>query len=327
MNKNDIKNALGEIQPDAHLKTRLEAKLATSEPKRFHKRKLTALTAGALCAVIAITALTFGTPNKSPKVTQSENNWFVMCVNAAEPDEEKSYTPIDKDKIILSNHKLGWEEQEGAWVLCQNGEYESDFTVNGENIEYVKYSCKTGGLFIDDINLADYLNKNGKLYDIVIPRSEGDKMQLSALQSDEINKMVKEGVFDKYFGNKKPDESGYNAFWDIYKDDNYPGCEEGGYGLVSNATVRKIYPYEEYLDRGEEMKEYTFQNIMNYTENIAYSGWNPDFSKLEWDGKYHFSDIPSDVLTVEITFKDGSKQKASYALSYTDEGNLVIEKQ
>ena len=322
MNKNDFKQSIDCVKPDEYMKTRLAAKVTAAEPNKKPHKKLFRIAIGALCIAVAVTAFSVGGVLNSHK--SDNENLFVMCVNAAEPEEEKNYKPIDKEKIVISNHQLSWEQQEGAWVLCENNPYDGDFTVNGENIEYVKYSCKTGNLVVYNNNLGDYLYKNEKMFDIIVPKEVGDKMNLSSLQGEEIDEMVKSGVFKKYFGDKTPAKNGYREFWEIFETDNLPYCKEG-YGLVSNDTYKKLYPYT--ASAGNGMKEYTFKNVMNYTEGIAYSGWSPDTSGVKYDGQNHFSVIPQDVLTLEITFKDGSKQMAEYALSFTDEGALVIEQQ
>ncbi len=38
-----------------------------------------------------------------------------------------------------------------------------------------------------------------------------------------------------------------------------------------------------------------------------------------------FSEIPHDVITVEVTFKDGSVQTQQYELSFNDSGDLVVD--
>ena len=324
MNKNDFKKAINSIHPDVYLKTRLDAKVSEFKPKKKSRKGLVAAVSGVLCAIVVISAVSLNSGKSKPSPVDN-NNQFVMLVNAAQPAENAEYKQIDKNRIILPNHQLSWEEQEGSWVLCENAEYDSDFVISGKNIKSVKYSCISGSLVINYIKMAEYLNNNAMLYDIVVPKEVGDKMNLAAMTSEEINKRVKNGEFDEYFKGKAIAKGGYAAFWDIYAEDNYPGYKSG-YGLVSNENMKKIYPYHDvFNETGKMPKEYIFENILKKSENIAYSGWSPDTSKIEYNGEYHFSKVPQDTLTVEITYNNGSKEKASYLLSYSDDGNLSIK--
>jgi hypothetical protein len=320
MNKDEFKKSIDdEIKPDFYLKSRLQAKVLSEKPKRKKSKSLIACASTALCAVLLVTGLSLGTgnskvvdtPTTDSNVVSSNSNYFVLNVSAAEGEN----LPVNDSAVTVPDYKLEIEDN----TLCSSSS--TELTVNGSNIKSVKYQCKTGSFNIIDVQKAEYLKENNKFYDITVEYSD----EYDGLNYEQINELfynhIENGDYDKYFTSvKKKDVDEYYKVDRIY-DDSKDDCIVS-LGLLSNETWEQCC--------ADNVKEYTFVNYTNETENIGNPMWDAN-TDLMFDDvgnitDVKFSQIPHDTITVTVTFNDGSVLSQNYDYSFNDNGNLVVEK-
>lgn len=256
------------------------------------------------------------TTPSSNAITQS-NNIFTITAYAGEGDEK---TPIllDKDNIVLQDTKLRRSrDSDNKPQLHQSGE--SSFSVAGENIKSVTYSCKNGTIgFIVDINKVQYLKSKGEYFDVIIPYLDEYKNANGVSEWDVFAEHFQKGEYDKYFTNTE--KKSIDDYWQaeyIYTDDD---SEITGVGVVSKATWETVF------DTGE-LKEYTFENYFNTNKSFADAFWELDDSELDKlikNDNMGFDEVQHDTLTISVHFNDGSTQEINYDLGFNKNGNLVI---
>ena len=326
-NRNSIKDTFSNIRPSDECIERVLNMTKGNNKKRI---KLAPTLAIVACMAILVTGI-FGSGAISgrtkvddvlPSTTQDfaqANNFFTITAYAEE-GEEKIPTKLTDDKVILQDYKI-FRQYDADGILELRGHGESSFSVIGENIKSVTYSCKTGILsFIVDINKVNYLISEGKYYDVILPYLDEYKNIKGSQRWDVFAEHFEKGDYDEYFkdaGKKKLED--YYTVKEVYNDDD---TEVIGIGVVSNET------WETVSDKGC-MKEYTFENYFNTTESFAEIYWCYDDTQAEnllKDTNMGFEKIPHDILTITVEFNDSSKQVASYDLGFNAEGYLVIQK-
>lgn len=326
MKPEDLKNGIDSIKADDYLKTRLFAKITETEnPKKKNRKVFKALVSSALCCAVLVTGLGIGIPklnNSSESLTSADvdysGNYFVMSVFAAENDKKTS-TPIDDHTVVLPNYKINKEYDEnsnfdGAAVYGENG-----FSIKGENIKSVKYTCQTGTFDAYDGGLKEYMIENNEYYDAVVPYSVEYEHHSVNERLDIMYKHIENGDYDKYIKNENIKSYEEYAGVDFIYDDS-EGAEDNkiAVGLVSNESFDKWFNLH--------IKEYEFQNYYDWSEDFANIDWTPDLDYVMGNPENPLSDIPHDTISVEVTFNDGSVQYASYDFSFNDNGELVIDR-
>lgn len=323
MNRTEFKQAMSGVQSSEQTIERI-IDMTNKEPKK--RLKLASSLALVACLAV-IAAGVFGsnaiTAKINPvKVTEDttqntliSNNLFTITAYAK--DGERQNITKSSQYIMQDSKIKAYYDKDGYYTVETSGE--SSFEVNGENIKSVRYQCENGdfGRCIDP-NKKQYLEKQNKYYDAIIPYSS-DLQELSGTQ---LTKIVFEnyenGKYDGYFKNKKP-VTDYLKVDKVYDDDE----KIIGVGFVTVDTYNSI-------SSGRNCRDFTFTNYMNYTENFNFVYWHPDTSVLfTEDGKstdMSFDEIEHDTLKITVEFNDGSTQTACYDLGYNADGYMVIQK-
>lgn len=330
MKPEDLKNSINSINADDYLETRLFAKVSEAEkPKRKNKKMFKAAVCSALCFVVLVAGIGAGIPKKdadngNENVVASDvdysGNYFVMSVYAAESDKKEA-TPIDDHTVILPDCKL-----EKRWTSdgleIHGSSNQSGFEIKGENIKTVKIKCETGTFDIWDFDMLNYLRDNGMYYDVIVPDFAEYEHHSVNERLDIMYKHIENGYYDAYIKGKdiKPYEQ-YAGVDFIYDDSVGIDNNIVAVGLVSKESFYKVHP------SANDFKEYTFQNVLNRTEEVGSCfSWRPTVDELFDNPDMLFSELPHDTISVEVTFNDGSVQYASYDFSFNNNGELVIDR-
>lgn len=335
MKPEDLKNSINSVKPDSYMETRILAAVQDAEkPKKKNRNMFKAAVCTALCCAVLVAGIGIGIPkkvisNSNENVISSDadysGNYFVMSVYAAESDK-KTAMPIDDHTVVFPDCKL--EKRFSSDGLEIHGSSDnSSFGISGENIKTVKIKCETGTLHVWDFDMLNYLRDNGMYYDVIVPYSAEYEHHTVEERLDIMYKHIQNGDYDEYIKGKtiKPYDE-YRGADFVY--DDTAGIDENivGVGLVSNESFYKINPSGK---DWQNCKEYTFQNVLNKTEDITGSvfSWNYGGAEILLDNPdKSFTALPHDTVSVEVTFNDGSVQYASYDFSFNDNGELVINR-
>ena len=332
MKPEDLKNSMHSIEPDSYMETRLLAEIQDAKKaKRKSGKWVKAVVCSALCCAVLVAGVGIGIPkkvvnenNETVVETKNADNYFVMSVYAAESDK-KNATPIEDKAVALPDFKL--RKEFGSDGLELHGSSENGcIRISGKNIKSINYKCKTGVLDVWNLDMEEYLKKNGKYYDIIVPCSDEYDFHLPEEKLDIMFKHIKNGDYDAYIKDTKIGaRKDYEAVEVVY--DYYGDGKELGIGLVSKETYHKIFPGPE---NWTEFKEYTFENVLNKTEEIG-EGVSLDVVSCNFQAfidnpDMSFSELPHDTLSIEVTFNDGSVQNADYDFSFNDNGELVVQR-
>lgn len=318
-NKEFYKDIMSGVQPSESSVERIMD--MTKESKK--KFKLAPALALVACVAIIVTGVFGGTaisaklnPVDVTNTISSSNNFFTITAYAGEGDNRVGKKLNDDNIVLMDYHFSRKYDKDGAIELHGSGD--SSFSVTGENIKSVSYSCKNGVLgYIIDYNKIVYLRSIGKYYDVILPYL--DEYKHSGDEWEVFKEYFSKGEYDQYFTNteKKSIDDYYQAELVYDDDENIIGV-----GVITNKTWDKVHDYG-------ELKEYTFENYMNVNTEFHNVYWEPnddDFDKLVKDMNMGYDEIKHDTFTVTVKFNDGSTQSISYDLGFNKDGNLVIEK-
>ncbi|MDE7124494.1 MAG: hypothetical protein K2N83_03280 [Eubacterium sp.] len=332
MKPEDLKNSINSIEPDSCMQTRLFAEISSKEKsKNKSKKGFKVAISAVLCCAILIVGLGFGIPkmaiiDSNNNVVASDvdyaGNYFVMSVYAAE-NEKETAIPIDDHTVIFPYLKYEIKRYgDGGLSMGISGKEDSEdsaaFKISGESIKSVKIKCETGTFNIWNFDMLHYLIDNGMYYDIIVPYSDEYEIGGTDKRLDIMFKHIKNGDYDEYIKDKeiKSYEEYISADVVYDKDDNVIGV-----GLVSKENYSKLHT-------SGRIQEYTFENVLNKTENIIGDNmffWEPDFTEFLDNTDMSITEL-HDRITVEVTFNDNSVQYANYDFSFNDNGELVIDR-
>jgi hypothetical protein len=304
-----------EIKPDYYMKSRLKAKVLSARVQKTKKKKLVPALSVALCFALLVVGGEFGTQffkndtqNTTTPTTASVNNFFVLNVSAKEGES----LPVNDTSVTFPNSKLNFD---GDSLHMSS---DTDFTVSGDNIKYVKFTCETGDFDIFDTAKLNYLKDKGEYYDVIVPYTDEYEELTSEELQDLFYKHFYNGDYDEYAqGVEKKNREDYAKVEKIY-DDSKGDDYVVSLGLVSCKAVQEVLQYS--------IKTYTFENYTNDTEAIGNPVWTPNTDLYFENNCKIYSQIPSDTITVTVTFNDDSVQMQKYDFSFNDDGYLVVTK-
>lgn len=321
MKQNDIKNALNEIKPDAHIKTRLEAKVTEKvKPKRKH-RAFTAGVAAVICIAIVcvsmgIGGITMKTNPLSPTVfepTQSDTSHskaapgFVMFAYADTNDKieiaELDVSTPFTSKIGIKNIKGMSEEQ----IQKEVDKVHKDF-----NFIESEYKDKT--------ILCQMLTHCERLTDSIVYSAYCGYFDLD----------LDEGTYDAVKkirvtnDNRKFGEMEICARDCFYNDDLTR--KDDGIDYTKSAYITN------YESEWAELSGDRFRKCMELSKNSE-TKFNINW-KLSYEAYDIFDANPNydlgtidDTLTFEVEFNDGAISRSIVNLSFDSDGNMHITPQ
>ncbi|MDE6125013.1 MAG: hypothetical protein K2G22_07295 [Eubacterium sp.] len=131
---------------------------------------------------------------------------------------------------------------------------------------------------------------------------------------------IENGYYDEIVDKSKLKPYEEHSAAEIVYDENR---NEIGVGFVSKENYDKCNAAFVYSD-GTPVREYTFENYYNKTENIGPVIWYTDFSLIFEKPKTSFSKIPHDTITVEVTFNDVLLKSSNMIFHLTKTANLLL---
>ncbi len=334
MNNRDFyKDIMSNVQPSEKSVERI---FDMSKKKTKERMKLAPVLAFAACLTILVTAVfggsaitarlnpvvTDGNTTLAPgskhaqNVTHSVNNFFTLTAYAEKSDETQAITK--SSKYTLQDSKIkAYYDNDGYYTVHMKGK--SGFEVNGENIKTVRYQCKSGNFgHCIDFSKMEYLKRQNKYYDAIIPYSNDLKNLSGSALTSEVFKNYENGEYDEYFESKKPVSEFLKAELVYDENENIIGV-----GFVSLEIYHSI-------SSKKDTQDFTFTNFMNYKKDFNSIYWEPNTSVLfTEDGKSRgvkIEELEHDTLTVTVTYNDGSSECQSYDLGFNANGNLEIQK-
>ncbi len=319
MKPEDLKKSIDSVQADEYLKTRLLAKIADAKKPKRKKRKAFKMAASAvLCCTVLAAGLGFGIPQRmiDEQTVQkpdmdTNGNLFILSVYA---EENKEGTPVTDHTVFVPDYKIQKAYDKNGDLEGIKGHSENGFYISGNNIQSVKYICKTGAFHVFDVALRDYLIENNQYFDAVVPYSDEYERGSTNMRADNFFKHMENGDYDAYIDKSRIKSRDEYISADIIYNKN---DKKTGIGLVAEANFEQWFR--------SNVKEYEFQNYNETAEKFASIIWDPNMDVFINAPETRFSEIPHDVITVEVTFKDGSVQTQQYELSFNDSGDLVVD--
>ena len=334
--KNKFEEGMQKI-PDTLNKDNIQETLRNNKNSKIINFNLhhKALISIAACFVVILTGIlgvnSFNarkTVDESLLSSNANNNYFVLTAFAEEGD---NLIPVEiGDKALPENEykfkHYDWDKRVEVFDFYE----EHGFAVKGANIASVSYQCETGWFYIYDGDLVEYLKSQDKFYQITAPYMEewDEKSYSSDDIVDEILFNIKNGSDEGYTYQQPLHDAEYYYLGDTFTDENGKLM----IGLTTREIAEQANPglaNERDGNYTNRVSGHTFVNYFDRTE-FTFPDWQPNLED-EYDANGHRvysspADIPSDTITIAVTFKDGTEQKASYDFSFDADGNLMITK-
>ena len=333
MKPEDLKNSINFVESDDYMQTRLFAEISSKKKsKNKSKKGFKVAISAVLCCAILIVGLGFGIPQALIDDTtalqlandmDTNGNIFIMSVRAAE-SENAEYVSVTDHTVILSEYKLDKVilEDDGSMTFDETGDL--SLSIKGKNIESVRMQCEKGEFFKFDTDVFEYLCSTNELYNIIVPYSDEYENKSVNERLDVMYKHIENGDYDEYFTEHS------KKTYDEYKgvDIVYDGNENKvGIGLVSVETYAKFHPTTS-NEKGKRnfVRNYTLHNVLNKEEFDACATFQPEWYGILFDQPdTAFSDLPHEIVTIEVTFKNGSVESNKYDFSLNANGELIID--
>lgn len=314
MKQNDIKNALNEIKPDDHIKTRLEAKVSEKIKPKTHHRAFTAGIAAVLC--IAIVAVSMGisgitiktnpiSPTTAAEPTQTVTATsriapgFVMFAYADETDskekQEEQYLDVSLPGIYSVNTTdiRGMSEKEIEYKAKEIMKSSSNFhvqadmtTISVERLDNVLISQIKGGEFDFDLS-----------------KQQADDVKEIRVKTENIGYSVMEiRAYDKmYYDNLKPtDTKNIKDFYIL--------SDESGVAKISGRRFKKCIEVEENTD---------MENMFGITWKMG----DKLYDALNADPNMDLTTV-KDTITFEVEFNDGTVSRSVIEIGFDENSQM-----
>ena len=358
MNKNDydfIAEKFEKTEPEVPLRLQKEnIKRLVQQPKE-QKRTVRipskALISIAACLVLLVTGVCgVGAATgrlSSPALSDTVGSQFALVVYAEENGETVPVTVDGSGALPQDRARLNYFEIDGGDI---EDFFRENLQIKGENIEEVSVSCKTGSFYYFDYDYVEYLQNRGEYYDIIVPY---EVIQGKDYYIDENNNYVTDLYSDQelielmldYAQNSGDERCFLREPVRAAEDYTLGGIvntfeNEAGdtlYGVISVDTLKKIDQYFALTAEYEPANEADWPvlqqvTMVNYLDRDAISlpAWFPavfnHFTEDDSLPSEQYSELTGDILTVTVTFKDGTQQTADYDFSFDDDGWLTVSK-
>ncbi len=322
MKQNDIKNALNEIKPDAHIKTRLEAKVSEKTKPKTHRRTFTAGIAAVLCIVIVavsvgISGITIKTNPISPATTLEPTQTDTAISKAAPGFVLFAYAGTN-DKVEISElnisspfiSKIGIKDVRGMTEEQIEKEVKKirekfNFISREYENETITYQTLTHSERFD--NTIIYSIYCG-YYDFDLPEDTYDAVKEIRVTND----------------NRKFGQMEIGARDCFYNDDL--SRKDNGVDYTKSAYITNYELEWATLsgDRFRKCMKLSEDNGKMFSVNWKLS--NEAYDILNDNPDYDLSTI-NDTLTFEVEFNDGSVSRSIIDISFDSDGNMHIAPQ
>lgn len=314
MKQNDIKNALNEIKPDAHIRTRLEAKVREKTQQKTHRRAFTAGIAAVLCITIVavsmgVSGITVKTNPISPTTaatepTQTDTAFsriapgFVIFAYADETDskekQEEQYLDVSLPGICSVNATdiRGMSEKEIEYQAKKIIEIDSNFYGEAEIFQSVE---RRDNVLISQIR--------GGEFDFDLNKEQADDVKEIRVKTENIGYSVMEiRAYDKmYYDNLKPtDTKNIKDFYIL--------SDESGVAKISGKRFKKCIEIEENTD---------MENMFGITWKMG----DRLYDALNADPDMDLTTV-KDTITFEVEFNDGSVSRSVIEIGFDENSQM-----
>lgn len=319
-NKNDIKNAIDDIQPDIYMKTRLKAKVGDyKRPNSLAVLKR----AGAGVLALAVFCASLGTYSALNKNNDDGTADFTIIAYAADENNGKVETPLTEDKITLPNVRLEKDESDGNGIQqCSGG-----FIVDAENIDTITIKSEHGEFLYWDTAKQDYDERvKGVINFIKIPLTDEEYADYKEnfysgiyynreKDSEFAKKILDSKDCKKYFGKNSMNLKLYD-FDVVSKDKSTDGINQ----LILQNVDLLYDRYYHHTDEAEcVIKQYDSK------EKVEIGYLNNDVLDYFNDDKLNVSDTPNDTITITVKFDDGQKVTKRLNISFNSDAVMEVE--
>lgn len=328
MSNTEFKKAFNSVEPDTYLESRILENIKDKKKKHF---PLKAVISGVIAVAVAVGCI--GGINY--KITYTERPFSVIVVSAS--DEITGSTVMGDKEISLPELTVEANKDSSGNVSVYT-DNNAGFAVSGDDIDYIQYKSENGYFFYADELKAVRDKLNGNYYAAVIPVSDADAQNINLL----LKSKNAETVFDdyaashnisEYFIGISTDMNDYQV--EFLKCSDEIGCDyKDGYAffLTDLSRVMEYYSGTGIVANGAEtltVDRYDIpQDVLEkyYTEDetlmMTSVGYQPQAAvdALLDDPDMDKSKLPSDEITITVTFKDGKKAKKVITVSFDSNG-------
>lgn len=321
--KKIIKAAIDDIKPDAYMKTRLQAKI--EEPKRksaksFLKPALSCTLALAVLAGVG----TYGmTRDNTPVTSQTSNIKFsshsfniVAYAQDENGNQGENITLGENDVTTLKNYKVkAYKDSDGYQAVTSGSE--SGFAINAKNVAEVTFESEKGTFSYYDIPLQSKLIDEGKYYVEISLTDEENKLYHDKYENKDrefYNYLSKHKDLSKYFNGKSQNAEDYGIYYsdkNDYKNENQLLLAPKKYCDEFAKSDSKKISVKTYRD-GDKIQD------------VFYSA-DDAIDALIKNPNLKYENLPSDIITITVKFKDGQTATKKIKTSFNSKGQLRLQ--
>lgn len=321
--KKIIKDALDDIKPDAYMKTRLMAKI--EEPKKKSRKNILKPIVSCTLALAVLAGVgTYGmTRDKTPTATQTStakalDHTFNIVAYAQDENGNQSENVAlgDKDISTLENYKIKAYKDKDGYPTVETGS-ESGFNINADNVAEATFESENGTFCYFDLLYQNKLINDGKYY-VEIPLTDKENKlyhEKYEMKDEEFYEYLsKSRDLSKYFDGKSQDADDYGIYYsdkDDYKNENQLLLTPKKYLDKIAKPSKKKLTVKTY-QKGDKIEG------VNYFADGATTALlkNPDMK---------YEDLPSDIITITVKFKDGQQATKKIKTSFNSKGELQLQ--
>jgi hypothetical protein len=311
------------------METRILANIKDKKKKRFPIKAIISSALAVAVVVGCVGGAYYKNNNDDNNVTYVDRPFSVMVVNAS--DDMNITEEISENAVKVPDLYMLYNSDDTVEMSSKTG-----FYVDGDDIDYVQYKCENGELVYLESAKLFYDIENQNYYNVIIPVPDSDLDEVNKLiDSSYINpeeyalkEYAKSHDLSQYFDDKDYDLNDYQVEFDKCSDIGYPENNDGyAFYLVVSDWGDSYYQSTDYIDevtvRNYELSENT---LKNFTDDEIIDMYSADYiptdaaSVLLDNPDIDMSELPTDEITIIVTFKDGTKAKKIVTVSFDDDG-------
>lgn len=322
----EFKKAFNSVEPDAYMESRIWENIKDKKKRRFPLK--------AVISFVLAVAVTASCAGGIYYKTSYTNRPFSVMVAYAE-DGEDNYVELESGSVYLPQFSVNANTN---WVNVNN---ENGFSVYAENIKSVQYKSENGSFIYADQYRIIKEQINRTYYSAVIPVSDNDADEINIFVKNYTAQAALEDYMERhdvsaYFSGSVDDVNGYQV--DFMKCEDVIGYNtEPGYAFFL-FDLDKVNDY--YLVSGElspdgadsvtvnvcdvpqEVIEKSSYSDLIFNLKLGEVGYYPTAvtETLLDDPDADKSKLPSDKITITVTFNDGKKARKTIYISYDSSG-------
>lgn len=325
MKKQDIKKAIDSIEPSAYMKTRLKAKISENE-KKSRKSILKPVVSCALALAVLAGAGAYTISGVKPTATEQsssetqiiDRSFSIVAYAKSNDGEIKQQKTLSNDLLVLPSYKISVENVNGDIQATYNNVLGFNIADN-ENIEQATFESQNGYFDFTNYDLYASETQNGNLYIFIeLTEDEIAKYESALDNNDEntvktvYNKIAEKRDLSKYFGNKSQKADLYSFSYGITKNKKV-------ITLTNKSLKNQIFKIAKKIAvNTEDLSKEMNKNSLFYENEQA-------VNTLLKNPNTKFENLPSDIITITVKFKNGQSASKKIKSSFNSNGELQLE--